>query len=214
MKRCAKIFSAVLISLVVAGLILEFSPDKKVVGVDISHNNDLNADDWAKIGEEAEFLYLKVSEGGTYKDPMRLKNYRKAKKHSLHVGAYHFFRDNVDAKKQFDNFKDAVKDIPELTLIPCIDYEKDGFRVGLKERINNLRELNELFTQEYGHPPVIYCNLLDYATVKGFCPDNPYWICFNSPALGVGIIKQEQREINGKVIDFNKLTSIEDILLH
>lgn len=212
MRRFLIVISS-LAALFILALCLEFYPPKPVVGIDLSHNNELTESDWQYFGKEAEFVYLKASEGGTYQDPMRRKLHDKALEQGLHIGAYHFFRDNVDAGSQFDNYKDAVKDLPGISLIPCIDYEKDGFRAGLRERVRNMKELNSLFFEEYGLYPVIYCNILDYATIKGFCPRNPYWISIKSPSLGVGIMKQEQREVNGKIVDFNKLTALDAIKL-
>lgn len=154
-------------------------------------------------------MYLKVSEGASYKDPMRFKHYNKATQYGMYVGTYHFFRDNVSAKSQFVNYEKAQSNM-SLSLLPCIDYEKAGFKKDFKTRIKILKELNYLFYNQYGTYPIIYCDLIEYSKLRVLVP-NKFWISASSPDLKVGIIKQSLGKVNGKILDFNK-GSLKDIL--
>ena len=62
--------------------------DYPVQGFDISHHqDDIN---WKKYPQKFQFVYLKATEGGDYKDPKFQENWLKAREHGFHVGAYHF----------------------------------------------------------------------------------------------------------------------------
>lgn len=179
-------------------------------GIDLSHHNKLTNNDWKQLkSKNIKFVYLKVSEGASYKDPMRFKHYNKATQYGMYVGTYHFFRDNVSAKSQFVNYERAQSNM-SLSLIPCIDYEKAGFKKDFKTRIKILKELNYLFYNQYGTYPIIYCDLIEYSKLRVLVP-NKFWISASSPDLKVGIIKQSLDNVNGKILDFNK-GSLKDIL--
>lgn len=179
-------------------------------GIDLSHHNKLTNNDWKQLkSKNIKFVYLKVSEGAYYKDPMRFKHYNKAIQYGMYVGTYHFFRDNVSAKSQFVNYERAQSNM-SLSLIPCIDYEKAGFKKDFKTRIKILKELNYLFYNEYGTYPIIYCDLIEYSKLRVLVP-NKFWISASSPDLKVGTIKQSLGKVNGKILDFNK-GSLKDIL--
>ncbi len=63
--------------------------DYPVQGFDVSHHQEnIN---WKKISpKKFQFVYLKATEGGDYKDPKFQENWLKAREHGFHVGAYHF----------------------------------------------------------------------------------------------------------------------------
>ena len=179
-------------------------------GIDLSRHNKLTSSDWTQLkSRNIKFVYLKVSEGASYKDPMRFKHYDKAVHYGMYVGTYHFFRDNVSAKSQFINYEKAQSNM-SLSLLPCIDYEKAGFKKDFKIRIKILKELNSLFYTEYGTYPIIYCDLIEYCKLRMLVP-NKFWISASSPDLKVGILKQFLGKVNGKLLDFNK-GSLNDIL--
>lgn len=179
-------------------------------GIDLSHHNKLTSSDWEQLeSRNIKFVYLKVSEGASYKDPMRFKHYNKAIQHGMYIGTYHFFRDNVSAKSQYVNYEKAQNNM-SLNLLPCIDYEKTVFKKDFKTRIRILKELNSLFYNDYGTYPIIYCDLIEYSKLRVLMP-NEFWISASSPDLKVGILKQFSGKVNGKLLDFNK-GSLNDIL--
>lgn len=62
--------------------------DYPVQGFDVSHHQEnIN---WKNITPKFQFVYLKATEGGDYKDPKFQENWLKAREHGFHVGAYHF----------------------------------------------------------------------------------------------------------------------------
>lgn len=178
---------------------------KEVRGIDVSHYNHLTTKDWRDLvtKQNVKFVYIKVSEGETYKDSKRYTHYKNAKNNNLLVGTYHFFRDDIPAEKQYYNYEHATSEIL-WDLIPCIDYEKAGFKKDFKSRIKVLRELNDLFINRSGIYPIIYCDLIQYIQIRCFLPNNQFWISASSPNLGLGTIKQYDGKINNKIIDYNK----------
>lgn len=100
-----------------------------------------------------------------------------------------------------------------LSLLPCIDYEKDGFgKESEVSRIQNLIKLNELFSERAGVYPIIYCNVVEYIKLKTLLPHNEFWIESKSPDFGIGVMKQIVRKVNGKEIDFNYCSNINNII--
>ena len=197
----------------VAICFMSCSDKKQDLGIDVSHHNPLTDKDWKALKEKGvKFVFIKVSEGGTFKDPARNKHWNKAYKYKLHIGAYHFFRDDVPALKQYENYYNASESMM-LDLLPCIDYEKAGFSKNISERqrIKRLVELNNLFYNKSGIYPIIYCDLINYFKLKVFMPHNYYWITASSPSLGFGTIKQKLSKVNKKIIDLNYIKSIKEI---
>jgi lysozyme len=63
--------------------------DYSIRGFDVSHHQgEIN---WKKISPmQYQFVYLKATEGGDFKDRNFQENWLKARERGLHVGAYHF----------------------------------------------------------------------------------------------------------------------------
>ena len=78
-----------------------------IVGIDVSaHNGDI---DFNKVRADGySFVFIKASEGEDYQDSKFLKNYEKARRAGLKVGAYHFFRKKTDGLNQAKNFLEMV----------------------------------------------------------------------------------------------------------
>jgi lysozyme len=124
-------------------------------GIDISHHNKVN---WKKIeaNDAFKFCYIKATEGQSFRDHMCSTHARNARKHGLEVGLYHYFRTDVPADKQFENFKSIYDKVPS-NLIPAIDVEQQGNNYSNTQLVNErLKALIHLFEQEYGCRPVIY----------------------------------------------------------
>ena len=98
-------------------------PEKfEVRGLDLSaHNGDI---DFAKVKEQGfEFVILKATEGGSFKDRKFIDNVRSAKQAGLKVGAYHFFRFDSPGYMQGLNFANSLEG-RELDLPAIIDLEE------------------------------------------------------------------------------------------
>ncbi len=98
-----------------------------VPGIDVSHWN--GKIDWKKVrGDGIRYAFIKATEGDTYEDDTFPPNWKGAKSVAILRGAYHFFRPNIDPKKQADLFISYVKDTGDLgELPPALDLEvQDG----------------------------------------------------------------------------------------
>jgi GH25 family lysozyme M1 (1,4-beta-N-acetylmuramidase) len=154
-----------------------------VPGVDVSYWDA--GIDWPKVRATGQrFAISKATEGITYKDPTFGGNWLGAKSAGLLRGAYHFFRCNVDAKKQADYFIDyvrSVKDDGEFP--PILDLEtNDGMS---KEKIVPAVKIwLDRVESAFGRKPMIYSGqyfLQDFLILAGGGPppwakDYPLWL--------------------------------------
>ena len=102
MRRLLIILSIMLVLIVLIQPLFDVTPSMNVIkpsvemeGIDISHHNTIN--DWFKINESVDFVIMKATEGGTYKDNTFGKNWVNTKKHKMIRGAYHYFKPNISA---------------------------------------------------------------------------------------------------------------------
>lgn len=154
-------------------------------GIDISaHNGHV---DFRRLhGAGVDFVYIKASEGATWRDPLFEENYLAATSTpGLAVGAYHFFRFDVEGWRQSVNLLRAING-RRLDLPVAIDIEEWGNPGGHSTDaiISSLRSMVELLRQA-GREVIIYTNKNGYHRfVKGRLDDIDLWICsFTDPPL-------------------------------
>lgn len=159
-----------------------------IVGVDLSaHNGVVDFDSLAAAG--IDFVYLKASEGVSFRDQAFVRNYHAARRAGLAVGAYHFFRFDCDGELQSVNFLRAVDGLrPDLPL--AVDVEEWRNAPGqttatVRERLRILVAL----LRAHGYKVMIYTNKQGHARFvrDGFRSqeDPDVWICsFTTPPLG------------------------------
>lgn len=148
-----------------------------VAGFDISsHNGDIDFKASAKDG--MEFVWIKATEGVTFKDKNFPVNHAKAGEAGLKRGAYHFFRFDKDGVEQAINLLSTIGD-RTLEMGVAIDIESSGNPQDIneeliKERILAMAEYLNL----RGLAPTFYCNKADYYKymAESF-PGNSLWIC-------------------------------------
>tara|TARA_B100001758_G_C18158096_1_gene477660 strand:+ start:59 stop:766 length:708 start_codon:yes stop_codon:yes gene_type:complete len=146
----------------------KFNQDEKfnddiIYGIDVSHHQEKI--DWKKVSNhnnpKIEFVYIKATEGVTWKDKRFKYNYRNAKENGLRVGVYHFFSPITNGKKQFKEFKKTYpkndKDLPVL-----VDCERMG--KSLKKYLKQLNIFLDLCENYYGQKPLIYSTQRFYNT--------------------------------------------------
>ena len=156
-----------------------------IAGIDVSkHNGDI---DYDKVrDDDYQFVFIKASEGKTYKDPAFDRNHRDASKAGLKVGAYHFFRKNRTGQEQADNFLSAIKGKTfDLPLV--IDLEDDwgnGATVSRQAAIERVMTMIDILHKK-GYQVIIYTNLDGYEKYyKNMLVDCDLWLCsFTSPDL-------------------------------
>lgn len=156
-----------------------------VAGIDVSkHNGDI---DFEQVrNDDYQFVFIKASEGKTYKDEAFARNYRAAREAGLKVGAYHFFRKNRTGREQADNLLDAVKG-KTLDLPLVIDLEDDwgnGATVSRSTAIERVLEMIGIL-KDKGYQVMIYTNKDGYEKYyKELLMDCDLWLCsFTSPDL-------------------------------
>lgn len=156
-------------------------------GIDVSRHQ--KTIDWKKVAaDNVQFVYIKATEGATYRDPMYKKNIEGAQKEGILVGAYHYFRMTSTPEEQFENFKSALKDY-ELDLVPMIDVETSDNK-SVKDLQKNLDKFIALVKAEYGVPPMIYGTQRSYNT---YCAPK-----YNNYHLYIGRYGKNSPEIIGK----------------
>ena len=123
-------------------------------GIDVSHYQGSINWDQVVDGTPISYVYLKATEGASLVDDTYERNLNEARRVGLSVGSYHFYRPNVDWKKQFDNMTSVVK-MDEQDLVPIIDIEHRG-SVSSDAFIADLRAFVEKVTEYYGRKPLLY----------------------------------------------------------
>lgn len=148
-----------------------------VRGIDISaHNGDVDLQKAADSG--IEFVFIKATEGGDFKDRNFRVNYDKATKAGLKKGIYHFFRFDRDGVEQALNLLRAVSyRKPELGLV--IDVEKAGNPDSIPIEVVNRRLIEMVdYLNLLGHRVMFYTNREGYYDyLAETFPGQPLWIC-------------------------------------
>ena len=146
-----------------------------VPGIDVSYWNA--GIDWPKVRAAGQrYVFVKATEADYYRDSTFDDNWLGAKSAGLLRGAYHFFRCNIDAKKQADYFINYVKSFnDDGELPPVLDLESnDGQK---KEKIIlAVKTWLDRVEAAFGRKPIIYSRqyfLQDYLSEAGGGP--PSW---------------------------------------
>lgn len=129
-------------------------------GIDISsHQGDI---DWDKVSQDKNirFVYIKATEGASYRSPHYSRNITLAKSHGILVGSYHYLRTTSTMRAQFNNFL-QVATVSSQDLIPMIDVEELG-SWSRKQIIDSVKVFAALITQRYGVKPMIYSTMAFY----------------------------------------------------
>ena len=162
------------------------NPEAKYDGIDISSYQGYI--DWAKVSSDKDihFVYIKATEGATYRSPHYAHNITQARRYGLLVGSYHYLTSSSSIKEQFDNFsKFAIKSVQNL--IPMLDVEVRG-NWSRSQLIDSVELFCQLVEQHYGVQPMIYSTMGFYN--KNLTPH------FNKHRLYLGRYSNAEPEIN------------------
>lgn len=145
-------------------------------GIDVSsYQKDI---DWSATAKDKniKFVYVKATEGATYRSRHYQYNIENARQYGIHVGAYHFFRPNVPVEKQFRNFTTVVKK-EDQDLIPLIDVEVRGNNLTVKALVDSVLAFADKLEDYYGCKPMIYTGHAFYNSyLSGKIPGYPLFI--------------------------------------
>lgn len=217
-NRLARLLAVVIIvstALLIAGVAWQradrsrrphVEPDRRLYpirGIDISSHNG-PVDFGAAAADGIAFVYLKASEGLSFRDSSFCRNHAAARAAGMAVGAYHFFRFDCDGRRQAINMLAAV-DTCRLDLPLAIDVEEWGNAAGcttetvvmrLHAMVDYLRAQGRrvvVYTNKNGFWRFVHRNFEDGDSVG-------VWICsFTSPPLPGDVWTFWQHSHQGRV---------------
>ena len=120
------------------------------------------------------FIYIKSTEGTTIRNRYFMSDYMKAKKHGIHVGAYHFFSLKSSAELQAKYFVNHTLfrkgDFP-----PVLDVEPTDAQIrkigGTDVLMKRIRIFLEYVERRTGMRPILYINQLFINKHMVYAPD-------------------------------------------
>ena len=119
----------------------------KVKGINIS-NNDGEVDLSSVSEAGGKYVYLKATEGATFKDSYMDTYYTQCKKLGMKVGVYHYLVSTSTPEEQADNFYQMISNY-NWDLIPILDVEV--YFDGLEDYIKRFKaEFNRLSSLKLG----------------------------------------------------------------
>jgi lysozyme len=158
----------------------------KYDGIDISSYQGYI--DWAKVSSDKDirFVYIKATEGATYRSPHYAHNITQARRYGLLVGSYHYLTSTSTIDEQFRNFSTyALKTVQDL--MPMLDVEVRG-NWSRSQLIDSVGKFCDLVENYYGVQPMIYSTMGVYN--KNLTPH------FNKHKLYIGRYSNSEPEIN------------------
>lgn len=145
-------------------------------GIDISHyQGDVNWDK-VKTNKNIKFVYIKATEGATWRDKKRAAYAAGAHSKKLLVGFYHFYRSSSSGAEQFNNFKTATEGLP-CDLIPVLDIEVEPKASEKKQFEEGIKTFVRLCKKYYGDYPIIYTMPNFDKKHLSFCSKLNKWYC-------------------------------------
>lgn len=103
----------------------DLKPQHYVYGIDVSHHQ--KQIDWPQLKDgKARFVYIKSTEGATFRDPRFIENWNGAQQAGLIPGAYHFFTFCRSGSDQADNFLALFSKVKGTHLPIALDVELAG----------------------------------------------------------------------------------------
>jgi lysozyme len=147
-------------------------------GIDISsYQKNIN---WNRIDPaEVNFVLIKATEGGDFKDPTFQSNWQHVRERKLISGAYHFFTFCKSGQEQAKNYIETVPPA-KYTLPPVIDLEFIGNCKKIPtsaELEKELQSFMDLVEVQYHRKPLLYTTHEFYDRyLRGKYPTTPIWI--------------------------------------
>lgn len=142
-----------------------------IKGIDISNNN--GRVDFSKVAADGvSYVYLKATEGATFKDKIMDEFYKGCKSNGLKVGAYHFLVSTSTPEAQVQNFYTRIKDY-NWDLVPMLDVERNfaGLSNYVMRFIETFKKVYPLGLGIYSYTSFI-SNLND---IRDSIKNMPFW---------------------------------------
>lgn len=126
-------------------------------GIDVSkHNGHI---DWERVANQGvRFVYIKASEGATYRNPLFEEQYAGATRAGLKVGAYHFFRMNRSGAAQAEHFARTIgKRRFDMPIVIDVEESRDNQGVQRDSVVEQLKLMASTLENK-GHQVMLYTN--------------------------------------------------------
>ncbi|MDE6160318.1 MAG: hypothetical protein K2F77_01525 [Muribaculaceae bacterium] len=153
-------------------------------GIDISGHNGFV--DFRRVAADSvSFVYLKSSEGDTYRDATFDDNYFRARQAGLAVGAYHYFRFDCEGWRQGANMLRSIAGKP-LNMPLAIDVEEWGNTSDVPTGLIVMQLHGMIdYLRANGHRVMLYTNKGGHRRfVRGHFDNVPLWVCsFTDPPI-------------------------------
>ena len=160
------------------GIIIAAAQEERFTRIKQDSEFPINAVNYCLKEAGIDFVILKASEGSGFRDSLFEANYEAAAANGLYVGAYHFFRFDVDGLQQARNFLDATTG-KHFDMPLAIDVEEHGNPyVFVKSKV--VRQLQDMIDELSANERrvMIYTNKGGYDKfIKENFDDYPLWIC-------------------------------------
>lgn len=127
--------------------------------------------------ESIDYVFMKATEGESFKDWRFGGRWKKAKRAGIRRGAYHFFRPGKSAASQAQNFIGKVGALDAKDLPPVLDIENMD---ECSAEILNERALEwlRIVEKHYGRKPIVYANpyYLNNVIDSRITQNYPIWV--------------------------------------
>lgn len=166
-------------------------------GIDISNNNG-NVDISSIYNSGVQYIYMKATEGSSFKDRYMDGFYNQCKGVNAKSGAYHFLVSTSTPEEQAKNFAKSIEGY-EFELMPCLDVET---------KFNNLNDYIQRFIcafSMYSNKELLlytYTGFLSYINCVSLSMFNKAWIanynnCKDLDSVANDILSSAKIEIVG-----------------
>ena len=106
------------------------------------------------------FVYIKATQSTTIQNKYFRQDYQQAKKHNIHVGAYHFFSLSTTPQAQADYFlKNSI--VAQSDFPPVLDVEPTEAQIesiGDEELMRRIKVWMQIVERRTGKLPILYVN--------------------------------------------------------
>lgn len=138
----------------------------KVFGIDLSHYQERDDIVWdslhlSKGTIRLEFAIFRATMGNNTTDKNFSYFWKKAKKHKLIRGAYHYYRPDEDPVLQANSYVKTVS-LEKGDFLPILDVEKLPKHKTKKQYLEDIQVWLDVVEKEYGVKPIIYTYISFY----------------------------------------------------
>ena len=149
------------------------------IGIDVSHHQKVinwkQVSEMKDLGLKCRFVFMKATQGNYMVDNQFKRNWKEAKDHKLHRGAYLFFDPRRSGKSQAKLFIRNVN-LEKGDFPPVIDFE-DLYGVSKTKACARASECAKILEQHYGVKPFLYTYVDFYKrNINDQFEDLPLWV--------------------------------------